>query len=50
MGLRGGTQAALPHEKEGMVHLIGMGVLLLLMLLITVFDVQRIFSGTSFLP
>ncbi len=31
-------------EKEGLVHLVGMGVLLLLMVVIVFFDIQRIFS------
>jgi regulator of sigma E protease len=37
-------------QKEGMVHLIGLAVLVGLMLLISVFDVQRLISGQSILP
>jgi len=45
--LRGGRKIA--PEKEGMVHLIGMGVLLLLMVIITFFDVQHLLEGASIL-
>lgn len=41
--LRGGKRIA--PEKEGLVHFVGMAILLMLMLLITVADVQRIFTG-----
>ncbi len=43
--LRGGKR--IDPQKEGLVHLIGMIVLLSLMLFITYFDVLRIFSGES---
>jgi regulator of sigma E protease len=45
--LRGGRKIA--PEKEGLVHLVGMGALLLLMLIITFFDVQHLFQGGSIL-
>lgn len=45
--LRGGKR--IDPKKEGLVHLIGMVVLLSLMLFITYFDVLRIFSGESVL-
>ncbi|MEP7200602.1 MAG: RIP metalloprotease RseP [Chloroflexota bacterium] len=41
--LRGGKRIA--PEKEGLVHIVGMAILLMLMLLITVADVQRLFTG-----
>jgi len=41
--LRGGRRIA--PEKEGLVHFAGMVVLLALMLLITIFDVGRLFQG-----
>ncbi len=41
--LRGGRRIA--PEKEGLVHFAGMVVLLALMLLITIFDVGRLFEG-----
>ena len=41
--LRGGRRIA--PEKEGLVHFAGMVVLLALMLLITIFDVGRLFGG-----
>ncbi|MFL5731929.1 MAG: RIP metalloprotease RseP [Chloroflexia bacterium] len=46
--VRGGRRIA--PEKEGMVHFAGMMVLLAFMLIITVFDVQRIFEGGRLLP
>jgi regulator of sigma E protease len=46
--VRGGRRIA--PEKEGMVHFAGMMVLLALMLIITVFDVQRLFEGVRLLP
>jgi regulator of sigma E protease len=46
--VRGGRRIA--PEKEGLVHFAGMMVLLALMLIITVFDVQRLFEGTRLLP
>ena len=46
--IRGGKRIA--PEKEGMVHLVGLAVLVGLMLLISVFDVQRLISGQSILP
>lgn len=45
--VRGGKR--IDPKKEGLVHLIGMVVLLSLMLFITYFDVLRIFSGESVL-
>ncbi|HUS15464.1 MAG TPA: site-2 protease family protein, partial [Chloroflexia bacterium] len=45
--LRGGRKLA--PEKEGLVHAIGMGLLLLLMAVITVFDTLRLFEGGSIL-
>jgi regulator of sigma E protease len=46
--LRGGRRIA--PEKEGMVHVAGMVVLLALMAIITVFDVARLFEGKPLLP
>lgn len=46
--LRGGRRIA--PEKEGMVHFAGMVVLLALMLLITIFDVGRLFGGERLIP
>mgnify|MGYP002381351686 CR=1 FL=1 len=46
--LRGGKKIA--PEKEGMVHLAGMVILLGLMFFIAFGDVQRLFSGNSLLP
>ena len=46
--LRGGRKLA--PEKEGLVHLVGMGLLLLLILLISLQDVGRLLSGKSFMP
>jgi len=46
--LRGGRRIA--PEKEGLVHFAGMVVLLALMVIITFFDVGRIFQGESILP
>ncbi|MGC4107503.1 MAG: site-2 protease family protein [Thermomicrobiales bacterium] len=46
--LRGGKKIA--PEKEGMVHLAGMVILLGLMFFIAFGDVQRLFNGTSLLP
>lgn len=46
--LRGGRRIA--PEKEGIVHFAGMVVLLSLMAIITFFDVQRLFTGSSLLP
>ena len=34
-----------PPEMEGLVHFVGMAILLVLMLIITVFDVQRLLPG-----
>lgn len=45
--VRGGKR--IDPKKEGLVHLIGMVVLLSLMLFITYFDVLRVFSGESIL-
>jgi regulator of sigma E protease len=39
-----------PPEREGLVHLIGMAVLLTLFVLVTFLDVQRIIDGRSILP
>lgn len=46
--IRGGKR--IDPQKEGMVHLVGLAVLLGLMILISVFDVQRLISGQSILP
>ncbi len=46
--LRGGKKV--DPQKEGLVHLVGIMVLISFMLLITFFDVQRLLSGTSILP
>jgi regulator of sigma E protease len=46
--LRGGRKIA--PEKEGLVHLVGMGLLLLLILLISLQDIGRLISGRSFMP
>lgn len=46
--LRGGKKIA--PEKEGMVHLAGMVILLGLMFVIAFGDVQRLFDGTQLLP
>ncbi|MBI5033970.1 MAG: RIP metalloprotease RseP [Chloroflexi bacterium] len=46
--IRGGKR--IDPQKEGMVHLIGLAVLVGLMILISVFDVQRLISGQSILP
>jgi regulator of sigma E protease len=46
--LRGGKKIA--PEKEGMVHLAGMVILLGLMFFIAFGDVERLFSGTQLLP
>jgi regulator of sigma E protease len=39
-----------PPEREGMVHLIGMAVLLTIFVLVTFLDIQRIIDGRSILP
>ncbi len=46
--LRGGKRV--DPQKEGLVHLVGIMVLISFMLLITFFDVQRLLSGGSILP
>jgi regulator of sigma E protease len=46
--IRGGRK--IDPQKEGLVHLVGIAVLLGIMLLITFFDVQRLISGQSILP
>jgi regulator of sigma E protease len=46
--VRGGRRIA--PEKEGMVHFAGMMVLLALMVIITFFDVSRLFEGVRLLP
>jgi regulator of sigma E protease len=46
--LRGGRRIA--PEKEGMVHFAGMVVLLFLMVVITFFDISRLFQGVRLLP
>ena len=46
--LRGGKK--IDPQKEGLVHLVGIAVLISFMILITFFDVQRLLSGTSILP
>lgn len=45
--LRGGRRIS--PEREGLVHLVGMLLLLGLMAFISVFDLQRLFEGTPFL-
>lgn len=39
-----------PPEREGMVHVIGMAVLLTLFVLVAFLDIQRIIDGRSILP
>ncbi len=39
-----------PPEREGMVHLIGMAVLLTIFVLVAFLDIQRIIDGRSILP
>ena len=39
-----------PPEREGMVHLIGMAVLLTIFVLVAFLDIQRILDGRSILP
>jgi regulator of sigma E protease len=39
-----------PPEREGMVHLIGMAVLLTIFVLVAFVDIQRLFDGRSILP
>lgn len=46
--LRGGKK--IDPQKEGLVHLVGIAVLISFMILITFFDVQRLLSGHSILP
>jgi regulator of sigma E protease len=46
--LRGGRKIA--PEKEAVVHLVGMVVLLLLIALISIGDIGRLLQGVSFLP
>lgn len=46
--LRGGKK--IDPQKEGLVHLVGIAVLIGFMILITFFDVQRLLSGHSILP
>lgn len=46
--VRGGKK--IDPQKEGLVHLVGIAVLLSLMVLITFFDVQRLLSGHSIFP
>ncbi len=46
--LRGGRKVA--PEREGMVHFVGLVVLLALMFVIGFLDLSRLFSGQSFLP
>jgi len=43
--LRGGKK--IDPQKEGMVHLVGIAVLLGMMLIVTFFDVQRLLAGRS---
>ncbi len=43
--LRGGKR--IDPQKEGLVHLVGMAVLLGLMVLVTYFDIQRLLAGHS---
>lgn len=46
--LRGGKR--IDPRREGMVHLVGIAVLLGLMVLVSVFDVQRMLAGQPILP
>ncbi len=46
--VRGGKK--IDPQKEGMVHLVGIAVLLGLMVIISFFDLQRLFSGQSIFP
>lgn len=46
-GLRGGRR--IDPQKEGLIHLVGMMILLTLMVFISYFDLLRIFSGQSLL-
>ncbi len=46
--IRGGRK--IDPQKEGLVHLVGIAVLVSAMLLITFFDVQRLISGQPILP
>ncbi len=39
-----------PPEREGMVHLIGMAVLLTIFVLVAFVDIQRLLDGRSILP
>jgi regulator of sigma E protease len=45
--LRGGKRV--PPEKEGVVHFVGLMLLLTAMFLIAFVDINRIISGSSFL-
>jgi regulator of sigma E protease len=45
--VRGGKKV--PPEKEGMVHFVGLVVLLAFMLVVAFADINRIVSGQSFL-
>lgn len=46
-GLRGGRR--IDPQKEGLIHLVGMVILLTLMVFISYFDLLRVFSGESLL-
>ncbi|WP_200907252.1 site-2 protease family protein, partial [Ardenticatena maritima] len=46
--VRGGKRIS--PEKEGLVHFVGMAILLGFVLIVTYFDVLRIFSGDSLMP
>ncbi len=46
--LRGGKR--IDAQKEGLVHLVGLAVLLGLMVMISFSDIQRLFSGQSIFP
>lgn len=46
--VRGGKK--IDPQKEGLVHLVGIAVLISFMILVTFFDVQRLISGTSIIP
>jgi regulator of sigma E protease len=46
--VRGGKK--IDPQKEGMVHLVGIMVLLGLMVVISFFDVQRLIAGQSIFP
>jgi regulator of sigma E protease len=40
----------IPHEKEGLVHLVGFAVLIGFIVVISFFDITRIIAGEGLLP